>query len=194
MSKFLYLTISILLIFGCTVQNGGEIIRSYEKAHNSHDVEKVLSFYSDDIEFELKGIWIKSGIDEIRTLAEWDAALNSNLKFESIITKNDTVFCKVIENNDWFRAVNIVDLVHDPTVFIIQDGKIKKIIAYPSEKTGMEIQTVIGSIYQWSDRVKDNTIYNLIPDGEFIYSGEAARKWLDLFKKWNTYNSEHPQH
>jgi hypothetical protein len=177
-------------MFGCTVQDGEKIIRSYEKAHNSHDVEKVLSFYSDDIEFELKGVWVKSGINEVRAITEWDAALNSNLKFESIIREEDSVFCRVIENNDWFGAVNIVNLVHDPVVFIIQDGKIKKIIATPSEKTGMEIQAVIGSVYQWSDMVKDNTIHDLIQNGEFVYSREAAGKWLDLFKRWKTFTQE----
>jgi len=172
-------------MFGCSSQKTEDIIRAYEKTHNSHNVDKVLSFYDDDIVFELKGVWIKSGIDEIRTLEEWDAALNSNLKFESIIVRQDSVFCKVIENNEWFKAINITNLVHDPTVFIVMNGKIKKIIAVPSEETGMEIQAAIGSVYQWSGIVNDNTINDLIQNGEFVYSKEAAGKWLILLSKWN---------
>lgn len=29
----------------------------------------------------------------------------------------------------------------------------------------------------------------IIKDGEFIYSNESAKKWLDLLGKWNKYNA-----
>ncbi len=117
-------------------------------------------------------------------LEEWDATLNSNLKLESMTSKGDTVFCRVVENNDWFRAIDITDLVHDPSVFVVNNGKIKKIIVYPSEKSRKEIEAAIGELYQWSQKVQDSTINDLLQNGQFVYSAKAAEKWHDLFNRW----------
>ncbi len=183
MKSNIFILILIFLI-SCSRNRNQEVLESYIAAHNEHEIEKELAFYGDDIEFELKNTWTKKGLNEMRSLAEWDAALNSNLKLESITTKEDSIFCKVVENNDWFKAVNIYDLEHDPTVFIIQNGKIVKIIGYPTEKTGKEIQAVIGSLFQWSQIEKDSTLNELIRGNQFVYSTEAAEKWLDLFTRW----------
>ncbi len=110
-----------------------------------------------------------------------EKALNSNLRLDSITSKGDTVYCLVVENTNWLGSLDITDLVHDPTVFVINEGKIKVIIGYPSEKTGKKIETAIGELYQWSEKFQDSTIYDLIHPGQFVYSTEAAEIWLDLF-------------
>ncbi len=180
---------SLLIFISCSKEKTQEVVKSYITAHNTHDIENVLAFYDENIVFELKGVWTKKGVSEMQFFEEWDAALNSNLKLESITSKGDTVFCRVVENNDWFRAIDITDLVHDPVVFVVNNGKIKKIIAYPSEKTGKEIEAAIGVLYQWSQKVKDSTINDLIQNGQFVYSAKAAEKWLDLFNKWKASDS-----
>ncbi len=180
---------SLLVFISCSSKKPQEVIKSYISAHNNHDIEKALTFYDENIAFELKGIWTKKGVSEMQFLEEWDATLNSNLKLESMTSKGDTVFCRVVENNDWFRAIDNTDIVHDPTVFIVNNGKIKKIIAYPSEKTGKEIEAAIGELYQWSQKAQDSTINDLIQNGQFVYSAEAAKKWLELFKRWKASDS-----
>jgi hypothetical protein len=180
--SFLFLAIS------CN-QNSVELVKTYEKLHNEHDIEGAMLLYHENIEFELVGTWIKSGKEEIRALEEWDRALNSNLKFESFEVKGDSVFCKVIERNDWFKAVGIKQIVHDPTIFIVSKGRINKIIANPSREIGKQIGAKIGSIYTWLKTTNDNTINELIVNGEFIYSEEAAKKWIKLLNRWNNYKT-----
>jgi hypothetical protein len=180
---------SLLILLSCSKKKTQDVVKSYVTSHNTHDIEKTLTFFDEDIVFELKGVWTKKGLSEMKSLEEWDAALNSNLKLENIISKADTVFCRVVENNDWFGAVDITDLVHDPVVFIIDNGKIKKIIGYPSKKTGEKIEAAIGALYQWSQKAQDSTINDLIQNSHFIYSAEAAEKWLELFNKWRASDS-----
>jgi len=182
--KITSIIIISLFILSCS-KNNLRLVKTLEDLHNSHDIDGVMSLYHDSITFELVGIWVKSGKEEIRELEEWDSALNSNLKFQTFEIKGDSVFCKVIEKNDWFKAVGIEKIIHDPTVFIIEKGSIKKIIAYPSEKIGKEIGAIIGSIYAWSNKTGDSTIFELIKDEEFIYSEDTAKKWLELLNKWN---------
>ena len=176
--------ISILLIsISCSEENPQEVVRSYISAHNFHNLERAMSFYDENIVFELKGVWTKQGLTEIQGLEDWDAALSSDLKLESLTSKQDTVFCRIIENNEWFKAVNITDLVHEPVVFVIDHGKIRNIIGYPSAEQGKEIETAIIDLFRWSQKVQDSTIYSLIQEGEFVYSAKAAGQWIDLFKK-----------
>ncbi len=173
----------LLIIISCSKEKDQEVVKSYITAHNKHDIKKALFFYDENIVFELKGVWIKNGLIEMQFLEEWDAVLNSNLKLESISSKKDTVICRIIENNDWFRAVGIFDLVHDPVIFVISNGKIKNIIGFPSKKTGEEIGAAIGKLYQWSEKSQDSTIHDLIQNGQFEYSAITAQKWLELFKR-----------
>jgi len=184
MKKNIFFIFILLTIISCSKEKTQEVVKSYITAHNAHDIENALTFYEENIAIELKGVWIKKGLSEMRSLEEWDAVLNSNLKLESITSKEDTVFCRIVENNDWFGAMDITDLVHDPTVLVVKNGKIEKIIAYPSEKTGKEIGAAIGALYQWSQKVQDSTINDLIQNGQFVYSAKAAEKWLDLFDRW----------
>lgn len=189
MKKNICFIFSLLIAFSCSTERNQEVVKSYITAHNAHDIKKALTFYDENIVFELKGVWIKEGLSEMQSLEEWDAALHSNLRLESITSKKDSVFCKVVENNDWFGAVDITNLVHDPSVFVVKDGKIKKIIGYPSPKTGKKIEAVIGALYQWSHKVQDSTINELIQNGQFVYSTKAAEKWIDLFDRWKTVDS-----
>ncbi len=189
--SFRYFQVLIILFsISCSTPDEEVVIQAYFDAHNEHDIKKAMSYYHDEIEFELKGTWIKSGKDEILTLETWDSTLNSHLKLESISIKGDTIFCKVIENNDWFDAAGITDLIHDPTTFIMENGKIRKVIAVPSKETSMQIGKVIQTIVNWSQETQDSTIYELLPEGQFLYSSDAALKWLDLIGRWQTSNEQ----
>ena len=184
MKKHIFFIIGFLIFVSCSKDEAQKTVKAYIEAHNKHDVKKELSFYHQDIVFELKNTWTKKGVEEMETLSLWDSTINSNLKLESFQTKGDSVLCKIIENNDWFSEMNIKDLIHNPVIFLVENGKIKKIIAFPSEETGAKIQQAIRSIMQWSQKKNDSTIYKLIPNGQFIYSSESALKWMALFKKW----------
>ena len=186
MKKYLFLIFGLVFTFSCSENTNQEVIKAYIDAHNEHDVEKAMSYYSSNVVFDLKNTWTKEGAGEIRNLEVWDSTINSNLKLEALYSRGDSVFCKIIENNDWFASIGIENLTHDPTVFIVDDHKIKKIIATPSPETGVQIERAIGSIIQWSKQNQDSTIYTLIPNGQFVYSSEAALKWKELFKKWNS--------
>lgn len=186
MKKLFLLLLIPFVLFSCSNNNSQETVKSYISAHNEHNIEKALTFCDDQIEFELIGVWARKGIEDMRALESWDAALNSHLKLESVYSKGDSVFCRIIENNDWFRAVEIKDLINDPVVFIVANNKIIKIIGYPSNETGMQIEAAIGNLFQWAEQTNDSTIYSLIQNGQFVYSTQAAEKWLELFSRWKS--------
>lgn len=186
MKKYLFLFLGLSLAFSCSRNSNQETIKAYIAAHNEHNVEQAISFYNPNIIFELKNTWTKKGIQEIRSLEVWDSTINSNLELQSLYTVGDSVFCKIIETNDWFSSIGIAQLINNPTIFVVKDNKITNILATPSQETGRQIDQAIGSIMEWSINNQDSTIYSLIPNGQFVYSSEAAQKWMALFKIWHS--------
>jgi len=189
MSKTFLKIIAVLSFFilpSCSTDNN-YIVENYIKIHNSHDVQKSLSYYSDDITFELVGTWIKSGRKEIKSLEEWDSAVSSNLKLSLFKTSGDTLFYTAKEKNDWFTAIGIGKINYDSVLFILKNGKINKIIAIPSPEINVKIGKAMNSIMTWAAQT-NISLSDLIPNGKFIYSKESAKKWLVLLKEWRKYN------
>lgn len=180
--KRIFLLVGILLI-SCNENKKNDLIQSYFEAHNAHEIENSLGYFNEDAVFELKGVWTKKGLNDIRGLEEFDAAMNSHLELIEARQSGDTVYCRIVENNDWFSSVGITRLVHDPTIFVLDGRKIKHIIAYPDQETGEKIEAAIGQIFQWSQQTGDSAVYKLLPEGEFIYSTEAATQWKALFER-----------
>ena len=181
---FLKITLILLLFIFCSCSpNNESIVKNYIIDHNLHNVEKSLSYYSDDITFELVGTWIKSGKKEIKSLEEWDSAVNSNLKLNLFKTSGDTLLYTVKEKNDWFSAIGIEQINYDSVLFIIENGKINKIIAIPLPEINIKIGKAMNSIMNWAAQTK-TSLTDLIPNGKFIYSKESAKKWLSLLKRW----------
>ena len=181
--------LAAILLIACGEKENTDLIQSYFEVHNSHDVEKALSYFSEEAVFELKGVWTKKGLIELRGLEEFDAAMNSHLELKDMRESGDTIYCKVVENNDWFGNMGITDLVHDPVIMVVRDQKINHIIGFPNQETGQEIEAAIEGVFQWSQMHGDSTIYKLLPNGKFQYSNEAGAQWKALFKKMKAKDS-----
>ncbi|NNF34816.1 MAG: hypothetical protein HKN68_11935 [Saprospiraceae bacterium] len=184
-SIFRILIICIFLAFICcsTPSADPSIIESYFKTHNNHLVKDALEYYHEEITFTLIGVWTKKGKKEIATLETWDSTLHSSLKLKDYKINGDTIFCTVVEKNDWFNRIGIDSLIHDPTIFIIKDNLIHEIIATPEESIGIKMNETMEIIFGWCMENKDTTINELIIGGQFVYSAVAAESWMDLFDK-----------
>ena len=60
-----HLLILIYVINASCTPSMEDQVKTYEDAHNRHDIDKVMSLYSDDITFEIIGAWKKTGIKRI---------------------------------------------------------------------------------------------------------------------------------
>jgi hypothetical protein len=177
------LLLSFILIQGC--EPGLEIqVETYEQAHNRHDVEKVMSLYTNDISFEIVGSWKKSGKEQVMGLAEWDAVTNSKMIISDIEIHADTAFFRLKEGNDWFRLAGIEFMYYEPCRMVFYNGMIKEIIAEVTEESLKSFQEVWPPIFQWLSEKRNEELSGLMPGGEFVYSTESARKWLSLLREW----------
>jgi hypothetical protein len=185
--KQISITLILLVLFisvSCS-NSFTNTIKTYEIAHNSHDVDKVMSLYTNDITFEVAGVFKKSGKEQVRGLAEWDLATNSNMIISNIEISNDTATFKLKEGNDWFRSLGIEYMYYEPCIMVFENGLIKELKAEGTQESIIAFSEAWPPVFEWLRKEKNEELSKLItPKGEFIYNFENAKLWLSLLKEW----------
>jgi hypothetical protein len=161
-----------------------ERVRQYQDTYNTHDNEKLMSLYADDITFEIVGVWIKQGKPAVRELAEWDKATNLRMTISDISVSGDTATFKLVEENDWWTLANIGKVCYEPCVMVFRNGLISELRATMCQESLDAYARMWPSIIAWAKKHRHETLKELLPGGEFIYGAEAAHKWLDLLREW----------
>ena len=185
--KYKFLLINLILpvifIISC-FPKPDDVLTKYIDAHNRHDIKNEINYYSNDITFEAVDVWIKKGKNEMRNLAEYDSVLNSELRIADVRVNGDTIHCKLIEKNDWFKTINIDSLIHDPVMIVIKNNLINYIRAELSAGSYNILSGRLDSLIRWMTVEKPDELQTLIPNGEFLYSTVSAKKWLNILKEW----------
>lgn len=161
-----------------------QLVRDYEATYNTHDVERLMAFYADDIRFEIAGVWVKKGKKAVRELAEWDKATNMHMTISDIKVSGDTVTFNLVETNDWWEIAGIGGVHYEPSVMIIRNGLISELRATMTQASLDAYARVWPSIMSWASEHRSEELAELLPGGEFIYGMEAAKKWLVLLQEW----------
>jgi len=161
-----------------------ERVRVYEATYNAHDVENLMSFYADDIKFEIVGLWVKNGKTAVRELAEWDRATNMHMAISDIKVSGDSVTFKLVETNDWWRLVGIGEICYEPSVMIFRNGLISEIRATMTQESLDAHAKAWPSIISWAKEHRGEELKELLPGGTFVYGAVAAKKWIVLLQEW----------
>ena len=80
------------------------LVESFKDAVNRKDVDKVLTMFTEDAEFELVGVSKYCGKEQIKNQFEYDAGVNGELKFTAFRSEENTVYCQCTERNDRLAA------------------------------------------------------------------------------------------
>lgn len=183
MSFPLFFVICIFMVLSCSI-NLEERVRAYEQVYNSHDFNGIMSFYADDAQFTVVGAFNKTGIEQIRTITEWDTTVKVHMSISDIAVQGDTVTFKLVESNEWWRLAGIDTVTYYPCTIIFSNGLIKSIKAEATKESLAAINKVLPGIFSWVAKERSEEYAEVMPGGEFIYTAESAEKWLELLKDW----------
>ena len=176
----------IFLVFGCGQSLSNEkIVENYRIALNSHNVDELMSIYSDDIRFEIPSMRMMfSGKDALRGIAEYDSALNTIMTLTNIRTSGDSVLCEITETNDWMNAAGMSSAYYPQAVFIVDDGEISFIGAVISDSSAQNFRNVLGSFMPFGFENYPETMIEMMPEGEFIFNGKNGASMIRLLHEW----------
>lgn len=176
-----YIVFPLLLTMSCA-PTLADRVKAFEKAANSGDVEKSLSFYADDVRFEIVGTpMVIEGKEELRKPIEEHSILNGHLTFTEIKVNGNTVTYKVKEQNDWLKAAGIDALYYEYDQLTFKDGLIKKEIAKPSQKSMKVMAEFRGSFEKWASEKQGQEWDKLKSEG---ITKENVSRWLAIIRQW----------
>jgi hypothetical protein len=170
-----------------------KVMRAYESAVNSHNINSIVNCYSDDIVFEMPGVGPPIfGKDAVRGLAEYDSVLNTNWSITIGRIKHDSVFCGIRESNDWLSAARLSSSIqtpawanfYSPSVFVVRNGKIESAMISLSDSSISHLNEIMSSLVPWAQQNRPEEYASMISDGAFVYSGKNAQTILVLLKEW----------
>lgn len=167
-----------------------EIVLAYQEACNTHDIDLALSLFAPDIRYEMVGIWVMQGPDDLRSYAEWNQVFAVKMNFGKLKMKNNRLECQAEETNDWLKMVGIESVTYDSLKFEFKDNKISNIRVKISPKSEMAMDRATNRVVRWVMETDPESIHKIIPRGLFKYSREVAEKWLALLKDWKAHATE----
>lgn len=173
----------VLMVLSCA-PDLSERIRQYVTAYNSHDVEKIMSFYTHDIRFENVGVWVKTGKQEVRKITEWDVATHIVMRVANVSVQGDTVTFLLFETNDWLQLAGIGEVLYEPTGIVFRDGQIAFVQAKLNEKSLNRWMPIWNSILAWAKENRSDRLAEVMPEGTFVFGTDYAHKWLELLEEW----------
>lgn len=192
MNKFLFglsmtvplaLLLSLILIMSvssCSQPNLGDIVREHIQAVNTDDVEKNLTFFADDVVFEMDSYAKISGKDPLRGLMQSDVINKARLTINDIKAEGDTVIVKLTEKNEVYRLLGIEDPPF-AAIFQFRGRLIEKVkLESPSESAKLWDEKY-RPFAEWASREHPEEFKRTETGG---YSAENCRLYLSLLKEW----------
>lgn len=160
-----------------------DLVRAYQNAYNSHDLEKLLSLFAEDATFEVVGQFVFKGKENVRRVAEHDFALNIHMSIRGPTIKGDTIFCGLTETNDWLKTAGIGE-AHYTGWFVFEAGLIKLIRGQSTPETDKAFSEVLNPLIEWASKERPEQLAEMMPEGKFVYNAENAKKSLALLRQW----------
>ena len=177
----LYFLFLFLLTTSCSPKLD-EKITAYQEAHNSGDVEKEMSFFAEDIKYEVIGRWEVTGKENLKQIAETDVALNSHVIFTDIKSSKNKVTCKVEEENDLLKTCGIDKLYYEYGEFIFEDGLIKEVKTQPTQEGTDALRNSYDAFGVWASENRKEEFDEL--KSAAVVTKDNVGKWLALMRQW----------
>lgn len=162
-----------------------QIVIQYKDALNSHSIDSLMNFYSDDITFTIPKVdMYLTGKEALRGVAAYDSVLNTNLQIGDVRQAGDTVFCTFRETNDWMAAAGISSAYYPHVLFIVEERKIKFIEADMADSSAQNFKDVLGAFVPWAQREHPEEFARMTEGGKFQFNGKNGETMVRLLKEW----------
>jgi ketosteroid isomerase-like protein len=155
------------------------IVREHIAAVNNDDIEKNLTFLTDDAVFEPDPSTKLSGKAQVRNLMEWDVANNAELSFKDLKVKGNTVIAELTERNEGWRLLGI-DIPFTAT-YEFEGRQIRRVKLEFSPEGRKMFEDKFEPFADWAKQAHPQEYRKMSEAG---YSAEGARLFLSLAKEW----------
>ena len=177
------LLLSLILIAcfsSCSQTNLGDIVREHIKAVNNDDVNKNLTFFTDDIVFEIFDDAKLSGKGQLKGLLESDVVNKARLTIIDIKVEGNSVIVKLIEKNEGYRLLG----VEEPPFMAIYKFRGRLLEKVKLEGTPESTKLWDGKFKPFAEWASKEHPQEFSKEEKGGYTAENARLFLSLLQEW----------
>lgn len=168
-------------ISSCSKPDLANIVREHIAAVNTDDIEKNLTFFTDDAVFEPEPSVKLSGKAQLRNLMEGDVVNNARLSIEGLKVKGNTVLAELTEKNEGYRLLGI-DILPFTATYEFEGHQIRGVKLEFSPDNSKIFEDKFGPIAEWAKQAHPEEYQKM--SGAAGYSAEGTILYLSLMKEW----------
>ena len=177
----------VVLLGGCVVSNPGETVIAYLQVHNTHDVDSAMMFWADSASYRVVPDFSTAGINNIREVEAWNAALHSELTGSGYQVKGDTVWFTMTEKNDWYEAAGLEVHTYTDVRVVARQGKMVNFLITRDPQLGREEGELTAHVLEWARlHGYQEDLVILAPEGTFVRTPESAPVFVRLTERYMT--------
>jgi len=193
MNQTKFLLLSLLLIVKVTIscetndqrETMSKQFEAYFKSHNDHEVEKALSFLSDDFVLHFTEYDFKIDKGGLVDVLGWDKGVNGKVSYEKLTTKGDSITGLFTEQNDFLKLVGIEELKATITYRFDISGMITKQTYTPlPDQPSFQVKMQAG--IEWAKTNRPQELNEIYPKNQMQFNEEMGKRWVILLKEWKT--------
>jgi hypothetical protein len=180
------IVVTAAVMYSCSNKTSPQgIVEAHINAKNTHQVSASMQYIADDAVLEIPGLeMLIKGKEERRRIAEYDSVLNTVLTPSAFTVRGDTVFCSIIESNDWLEAAGIPEIYYPRTMHVVKDAKIVYSSGWMADSSAAEIGNVLGEFVPWASENHPEEMARMMPGGSFIYNAQNGEMVMGLLRQW----------
>jgi ketosteroid isomerase-like protein len=172
---------------GCQRKDLLNKVKTYADAANRHDLEAIDAMLTDDVVFEMNGMNIALGKEQVRIVHDNEAGFNTELELTECKEKGNTVTCKITERNDYVIAAGINEINYTSGDFTFKNGLIQKISATMSPESVRAGKEFEQGFVAWVKQNRSEELAKLMtPAGKFKWGRESAVIMVKLVKEYRS--------
>jgi hypothetical protein len=158
-------------------------LRAYLAARDRGDAGASRSYLAPDAR-----IWVgsKDGpgrpMGGRRDFADWEAAVGARFAYSDFRAESQASILYVSSESSEFSCLLGVEALRgEVTCWFDGMGRISGMLLRP---LGPQMEEIVRPYVEWARRHRPERVAELLPQGEMVYDGETARKWLEALREW----------
>jgi hypothetical protein len=175
-----------------------DLVKTLQERVNQHDVEKILTMFSDHATLETVGfskygkqqdkILFEhySGKQQLKKVVEYTVEVNTNWQIINYKSEGNAVHCQISQRNDTLDAMGISERQYSSQIFTFKDGLIQSVAVEIPPESVEQTSKISKKLIPWlTEKYPNEYARMFMPDGRFIYNRENGKDVVPLLRKWS---------
>lgn len=156
---------------------------SYVACLNDHEIEKALSFLSDDFHIHFTDYDFTIDKKGMINVLGWDKGVNGGVSYKELVVEGDSITGLFTERNDFFELIGIKELMAKIT-FTFDKSRLIVRQSYTPLPNQSSFQVKMQLAVEWLRENRPGEIDEIYHQNQIQFNRESGERWLALLKEW----------